>query len=781
MKVFLRPSAKSRDEIKDGIANVVYYMHKLLPVNGIELVSNLNVADISATHVANEPGVISDVLHCHGLYPTGINSEYSWMFEINARVIDAARKARVVTVPSSWVGEIFQRDMGFSPKIIPHGIQLEEWPDEPKAGPSNVVVWNKNRDTGVCDPKPVNELANISEGFHFISTFGKIRDNVEITGVMPHGDMQNLLYKAGIYFAPTKETFGIGILEAMAAGLPVLGWSWGSLPDIVRHDVEGFVCSPWDMQKTAEGLHYIMDNYERLSRAARKRAEEYSWDKVIPLYAEAYKEALEDKHKESEALISVVIPCYNYERYVSEAINSVKTQEYPNLECIVVDDGSTDSSLTVINEAIAGDGRFRVISKENGGVSSARNTGALAAKGYYLMFLDADDVLFPETLIRLVRPLQRDRGLGIAYGKLRMINAEGEVVRDVGPWPDKFNVSEQLKLRNQVPSCCLMRRDIFMRTGGYRKHTEYTEDAELWSRFPLLGYRADLTMFRPAYSYRWHGGNNSSPTDTNWLAWLPAANGGSMPFASIVDSEKGSHPVFNYDRPLVSFVVPVGDKHRFLLQDAIESVVGQTHPAWEIIVVDDTTDGDVADTGAFPYRLAYPYVKWVRNLQRGNVSAARNLGVASSRGKHLCFLDADDYLLPTFLRDTLLIIEQCKEDSVLVYTDWISKPDGEEHKAENWNVDRLLDHALFAVTFVHPRSSFDAVGGFSEDIELWEDWDYTIKLAKEGYVGIRVPKPLFAYRYDTGRRREDSLSNMETLLPLIRGRHIDTIFKPRRG
>jgi GT2 family glycosyltransferase len=82
-----------------------------------------------------------------------------------------------------------------------------------------------------------------------------------------------------------------------------------------------------------------------------------------------------------------------------------------------------------------------------------------------------------------------------------------------------------------------------------------------------------------------------------------------------------------------------------------------------------------------------------------------------------------------------------------------------------------MDHALFAVTFVHPKSVWKEVGGFSEDIELWEDWDYTIKLAMEGMKGLRVPIPLFAYRYNTGKRREESLTHQDELLTRIRSKY----------
>jgi GT2 family glycosyltransferase len=145
------------------------------------------------------------------------------------------------------------------------------------------------------------------------------------------------------------------------------------------------------------------------------------------------------------------------------------------------------------------------------------------------------------------------------------------------------------------------------------------------------------------------------------------------------------------------------------------------------------------------------------------------------------YLDADDYFLPGFIEQTLAKTQECDTDALLVYTDWVSLPNNEAHKAEEWDVSRLRDHALFAVTFVHAKSAFEEIGGFDEDLELWEDWDYCIKLAMKGYYGERVPTPLFAYRYDTGRRREDSLDNKEALLARIRGKYAGAVPMPRRG
>lgn len=774
-KVYLNPPAKPFSKLGSGVDVVIYQMHKFLPLTGISLVDNVHDADVIATHISSPDGRYVDVLHCHGLYPTAYSTAEKWQSKINETVVHAARSAYMVTVPSRWVAELFQRDMGFTPAIVPHALDLAEWPERTQAPIKHSVLWNKNRDTDVCDPSPVVELAKAVPGMTFVSTFGEAQRNLSITGPMPFGDMQKLLYQASIYFAPTKETFGIGILEAMVSGLPVLGWRWGSLPDLVEHKVTGYIANPYDYEDTQVGLKFIQEHWAEMAKTARVKALTFSWDAVCRQYAAVYEKAYERKQAEKRGGVSFVIPCYNYAKYVGQAIQSVKDQVEGTFECIVVDDGSTDASVEVIENEIKDDKRFKLVKQANAGVATARNTGAMQAKYPFLCFLDADDRLQPHFITSLLPVLKQKRELGIVYGKLNLMNEDGVVHTQASAWPGAYSASDQLQRKNQVPSCCLMRTSIFFRTGGFRQHTAPTEDAELWSRFPLLGYNAALATPKAVYDYRMHANSASSTVrgqkEPDWLAWIPSVFGGQVPFASTTSVNNTAPAVMDYDEPLLSVITPVGPKHAQLVRDAIESVAGQTDPRWEHIVVDDTEDGRLAEVGALPYYAAYPWVKWVRNDKRGNVSAARNLGVSASRGRFIVFLDADDFLYRDYVKVVLDTLTHCQEDSRLVYSDWVSLPNGEVHRAENWNLDRLKQYALFAVTFAHPRKAFDTIGGFDESMELWEDWDYVVRLALAGYSGIRVTQPLFAYRYDTGERREDSLKNKDQLMRAMRAKY----------
>lgn len=100
--------------------------------------------------------------------------------------------------------------------------------------------------------------------------------------------------------------------------------------------------------------------------------------------------------------ISIIVPAYNVEKYIVQCLTSIQKQTFTNWEAIIVDDGSSDSTIKAIETVIQHDHRFRLIRQTNGGVAKARNTGLLAAKGAYLAFLDGDDMWKPTFLAELI-------------------------------------------------------------------------------------------------------------------------------------------------------------------------------------------------------------------------------------------------------------------------------------------------------------------------------------------------------------------------------------------
>ncbi len=131
-------------------------------------------------------------------------------------------------------------------------------------------------------------------------------------------------------------------------------------------------------------------------------------------------------------LISVIVPVYNVEDYLEKSVKSILAQTYDNLEIILVDDGSTDSSGSLCDAYAEKDSRIKVIHKENGGVSSARNAGLDAARGELVGFVDSDDTALPNMFERLLQNM-KDTGSDISICNIFYCGAqEGDGAKDTG-------------------------------------------------------------------------------------------------------------------------------------------------------------------------------------------------------------------------------------------------------------------------------------------------------------------------------------------------------------
>ena len=139
---------------------------------------------------------------------------------------------------------------------------------------------------------------------------------------------------------------------------------------------------------------------------------------------------------DAQELISVIVPIYKVEKYLDRCIDSITSQTYKNLEIILVDDGSPDSCPQMCDAFAAGDTRIKVIHKENGGLSDARNAGLKIAAGQYISFIDSDDWIEPEMYERMVRAMNRDKS-DIAACSVRMVWEDGSQTQMLIQTPDR--------------------------------------------------------------------------------------------------------------------------------------------------------------------------------------------------------------------------------------------------------------------------------------------------------------------------------------------------------
>ena len=131
--------------------------------------------------------------------------------------------------------------------------------------------------------------------------------------------------------------------------------------------------------------------------------------------------------------VSIIVPVYNAERYLEETVRSLLAQTYRDIEVILVDDGSKDGSAAICARFEKADSRVRVAAQENKGPSAARNTGLSLAEGEYVMFVDCDDIVHPDTLEKMVRRSQRtDAPAELVFAGYALYH-EGEDIRELTP------------------------------------------------------------------------------------------------------------------------------------------------------------------------------------------------------------------------------------------------------------------------------------------------------------------------------------------------------------
>lgn len=201
--------------------------------------------------------------------------------------------------------------------------------------------------------------------------------------------------------------------------------------------------------------------------------------------------------------VSVIIPSYNCDRYLPEAVASVLQQTYSDWEILIIDDGSTDNTQQVI-QPYASD-RLRYVYQPNQGVSAARNHGIHLAQGVFIAFLDADDFFFPEKLAAQLDVFAQHPDLGIVHSGWRRVNAQGMPLNDVKPWQQapKLDMESWLRWKPVLPSAMMFRRDWLVRSGGFDSRFPPAEDTELVLRLARLGCQADW-LRQITVGYRQH-------------------------------------------------------------------------------------------------------------------------------------------------------------------------------------------------------------------------------------------------------------------------------------
>ena len=206
-------------------------------------------------------------------------------------------------------------------------------------------------------------------------------------------------------------------------------------------------------------------------------------------------------------LVTVVTPNYNYEKFIAETISSVLKQDYPNIEYIVVDDGSTDNSVSVIKEILSHNpNSFKLIEQNNSGQSSALNNGFRNSNGEILCWLNSDDLFEPSAVSIAVDFLKRNKNVDMVFGENIQIDKKGNMLRvNRGCYWGKLHFRFQQRMEFQ--NSAFWRRKIFFDCGMIDEYYQFCMDYELFIRLDMIGKIAFLP-FHLSY-YRYHNSAKS--------------------------------------------------------------------------------------------------------------------------------------------------------------------------------------------------------------------------------------------------------------------------------
>ena len=217
--------------------------------------------------------------------------------------------------------------------------------------------------------------------------------------------------------------------------------------------------------------------------------------------------------------VSIVIPLYNKEAYIKNTLSKVFRQTYQDFEVVIVDDGSTDSSVSVVKEF--DDPRIRLFSQENQGASAARNNGCRLARYEHIAFLDADDEWDEDYLLKMQQLIDRYPH-AVLYGSNYYITENGEsTVLSYPGVAEGMSVIEDFFVSSKVytpvwTSAAIVKREAFLEENGFPLSCKVCEDIDLWCRLSLRGKVAYIN--EPLANYRRDAVNAlSRSTDTTLM------------------------------------------------------------------------------------------------------------------------------------------------------------------------------------------------------------------------------------------------------------------------
>ncbi len=408
-------------------------------------------------------------------------------------------------------------------RVIVHGVDVEGRfnPDKVKVGAEAEAVLPQGkflvsfigRISEEKGPGKFVEMANLlkdEDNLHFLMVGNgpeyprikqriselRLENKIYAPGFV--SDLRPFLKASGVVVIPsTIEGIPIILMESLALGVPVIASAIGGIPSIIRDGVNGFLCQPSDIDGFVGAIRKIAGE-ESLRGAMKANAREYALRHLNVAemkneYRKVFAELLAQKQgqakwPEDRPLVSIVIPSFNYGRYLEETVDSILSQTFQDFEIIVTDGGSTDEDTLRVLRSFQKPKTKVYFNEGRHLLGDNRNLGIARARGKYICCLDSDDKLKPTYLEKALFLLETYH-YDIVSTSVQCFGGSN-VFWQVAAAP----TLEQVTSANQFAVVAVFRRDMWEKAQGYHDwglgKDLVAEDWDLWVRMMALGARA---------------------------------------------------------------------------------------------------------------------------------------------------------------------------------------------------------------------------------------------------------------------------------------------------
>ena len=499
-------------------------------------------------------------------------------------------------------------------------------------------------------------------------------------------------------------------------------------------------------------------------------------------------------------LISIIVPIYNVENYLRECLDSIQNQTYKKFECIMVNDGSTDSSQQIAEEYLT-DSRFTLINQSNKGLSEARNTGIshIREESTFVAFVDSDDYIYPDFLETLIEHIEDD--VDIIEGMIECFHAEIKVDNVCHNFEKQILITKDEKLRKfalnelrvsvfpKLFRKSLLTEDFFPEGWIFEDLAvvpELVSHSGKWIKLPkvIYGYRIrpnsittkefseeKLDVFKIFGKYDLFFKDESDGTkllveklkylhlNYHDIEFVPENNRYKQLYKQ--EKQKLLSKIADYEsKALISIIVPIYNVEKYLRQ-CLDSIQDQSYQNFECLLINDGSPDNSADI-CKEYVSKDPRFRYIEK-ENGGVSSARNLGLEHSKGEYITFIDSDDWVDLDYLEVLHSKIKEYNTDFVISsYKKFDMDEDcfylhiwDQDYYERIWTSQELLSQlpnlenydGSYTVSWgkLFKRSIFDEIL-FNEQRKFGEDFECSFKLYLSMTSCLYIHKALYNYR-----------------------------------